>query len=514
MQTKQNKKRVWPWIVLGIVVLLAAALVLLNQSAKKAAQTIYTPYTVKTGTVERTITGSGRLASEDSETLRLPGGVHVDTVVAKSGDAVKAGDTLATLNPESLRNQAAKVSSDLTSLDQQVAERSKVTSVKSPVRGRVKYLPAKQGDDVLTDIGSYGALALISTDERMQLSITSNAKLDLYSEVKVVWDKHHATGTVVAKTADGYRITLTDDGTPYQVKAKVYDGDTLLGEGTIQINAPVAVLAAGGKIKNVRVSENSPVSAGGGLFSLEYAPDSESYITALADRNEKAALYQTLLNYITDPRVLAPVDGYIDEVQLQDDTDTAEATDPDGFSDAFTLHTGGAVKMTIDADELDIDDIAPDQSATVTLDAYPGETFTARVSHISHIGEADASITTYPVEVTLNYDERLLEGMNGSAVILTATRENVLLLPSSMIHEDANGEYVFVKSADGKSYTRQDITTGLSDGTNAEVTSGLKDGDVIWSPAEAANPYSAMPGMRYSSNRLDEASSGNANGGE
>ena len=513
MQTKK-KKRAWPWIVLGIVVLLVVALSLLNQSAKKAAQTVYTPYTVETGKVERTITGSGRLVSDDSQTLRLPGGVHVDTVVAKSGDAVKAGDTLATLDLDSLRDQVAQTSTDLTSLDRSVANRSEVTSVKSPVRGRVKYLPAMSGDDVLADIGTYGALALISTDERMQITISSTAKLDLYSEVKVVWDKDDATGTVVAKTADGYRITLTDDGTPYLAKAKVYNGDTLLGEGTIQINAPVTVLAAGGQIKSVRVSENAQVSAGGGLFSLENAPDSASYITALADRNEKAALYQTLLGYLADPRVLAPVDGYIDEVQLKNDTDIAAAAGSDGLSDAFSIHTGGAIKMTIDADELDIDDVALNQSASVTLDAYPGETFTASVTHVSRIGEADASITTYPVEVTLQYDERLLEGMNGSAVILTATRENVVLLPISMIKEDANGEYVFVKAADGKDYTRQDITTGLSDGTNAEITNGLKAGDVVWSPVEAVNPYSTMPGMSYSSNRLDRATGGNSNGGE
>jgi len=508
MQTKK-KKRIWPWILLGVVVLAVAGLALLNQAAKSAAETVYAPYTVEAGTVERTITGSGKLTSSDSETLRLPGGVHVDTVIAKSGDAVKAGDPLATLDLDSLKTQAAQVSSDLTTLDRSVATRSEVTSVKSPVRGRVKYLPAKNGDDVLADIDAYGALALISTDEKMVLEIKSTADLALYSEVKVTWEKGHATGTVVAKTTDGYRITLTDDGTPYQVQAKVYDGDTLLGEGTILINTPVTVLANGGKIKSVRVSENTQVSAGGGLFSLEYAPDSASYITALADRNEKAALYQTLLGYISDPRVLAPVDGYINEVQLKDDTDIAAATASDGLSDAFSIHTGGAVKMSIDVDELDIDDVALNQSVSVTLDAYPGEMFAASVTHISRIGESDASITTYPVEVTLQYDERLLEGMNGSAVILTATRDNVVLLPISMIKEDANGEYVFVQAANGKNYTRLDITTGLSDGTNAEITSGLTAGDIVWSPVETANPYASMPGMR----RIDNAAS-SSNGGE
>ncbi|MCE5189977.1 MAG: biotin/lipoyl-binding protein [Eubacteriales bacterium] len=510
MQTKQKKKRVWLWILIAVVLLAAIGLTLLNAAAKRASQTVYAPYTVQTGTVERTITGSGKLTSADSETLSLPGGVIVDTVTVKSGDAVKAGDVLATLNPGSLRDQAAQVSSDLASLDRDIASRSEVTSVKSPVKGRVKYLPTQKGDDVLTAIQTYGALALISTDERMQIDLATAAMLDLYSEVKVVWDDDDATGTVVAKTADGYRITLTDNGTPYLAKAKVYDGETLLGEGTITIHAPVSVLASGGQIEKVRVSENSLVTAGGGLFTLENAPDSASYISAFADRNAKAALYQTLLGYLADPRVLAPADGYIDEVDIEENTDLAAATSSDGLTDALTIHTGGAVKMSIDVDELDIDDVAPAQSVTVTLDAYPGETFTASVTHISHIGTSDASITTYPVEVTLQSDERLLEGMNGSAVILTATRENALLLPISMINEDAAGEYVFIPSADGKSYTRLDITTGLSDGTNAEVLSGLSAGDVVWYPVAAENPYASMTGMR----RLDSGTASPSNGGE
>jgi hypothetical protein len=47
------------------------------------------------------------------------------------------------------------------------------------------------------------------------------------------------------KTPTGYLVTLTDNGTPYQAAAQVYDGETLLGEGTLDIHAPVAVLASG-----------------------------------------------------------------------------------------------------------------------------------------------------------------------------------------------------------------------------------------------------------------------------
>ena len=479
MQPKKKKSRVWLWILLAVVITIIVVLLVLGNALKNASKPVYTAYTVENGTVERTITGSGRLKSEDSSTLQLPGGVLVDSVAVEAGDTVKAGDVLATLDLDSLSNLAATTSSELSQLDSQISSRDDVTRVSAPVRGRVKYLPATKGEDVLSVINQYGVLALLSTDKKMQLSFTTDQTLALYSKVSVRWDGGKATGMVYEKTSDGYLVTLTDNGTPYQAKAQVYDGDTLLGEGTLEIHAPVAVLASGGEITDVAVSENDFVYANTKLFSLDNAPAGDSYNTAFTNRAEKAALYAQLLAYLKDPRVLAPVDGIIGEVKIAEGTEVAASTASDGMTDAVSLLTGGAVKLTIDADELDIDSVALGQSASVTLDAYPGETFTATVTHISRIGTVSGSITTYPVEVTLSYDERLLEGMNGSAVILTSKKENVPLIPVARIIEDSTGAYVNVKNAAGE-IERRDITTGLSDGTNAEVTAGLVAGDQIW----------------------------------
>ena len=512
MQPKKKKSRVWLWVMLAVVATIVVVLLVISSALKRAAQPVYTAYTVDNGTVARTITGSGRLASDDSETLQLPGGVLVESVSGKVGDTVTAGDVIATLDVDSLRDLAATTSSELSSLDQQIASRSSVTRVKSPVRGRVKYLPAAEGDDVLAVIGQYGALALISTDEKMQVVITTDQSLVLYSEVTVRWDGGKATGMLYEKTPTGYLVTLTDKGTPYLAAAQVYDGETLLGEGTLDIHAPVAVLASGGEITDVNVEENDFVYANSKLFSLENAPAGASYNNAFSDREEKAALYAQLLIYLQDPRVIAPADGFIQEVKVSEGANLPASTESDGMTDAFVLLTGGAVKLSIDADELDIDSVALGQSANVTLDAYPGETFSATVTHISRIGTVSGSITTYPVEVTLSYDQRLLEGMNGSAVILTSKKDNVPLLPVDLIIEDSTGAYVNVKNASG-ALERRDITVGLSDGTNAEITSGLVAGDQVWYLDQTATVK--FPGMNYTANRMDNMQQdGSSNGGD
>ncbi len=512
MQTKKKKSRVWLWVLIAVVVTIVVGLLLLSNAIQRASQPVYVAYTVETGTVERTITGSGRLSAADTATLQLPGDVRVSSVPAKAGDTVKAGDVLATLDVDSLREVAAQVGSDLSTLDRAIKSRGKVTQVKAPVRGRIKYLPAKEGDDVLTIIRDHGALALLSSDDKMQVIIETTAELALYSDVSVRWDGAQATGTVSKKTDSGYLITLNDNGTPYLATAQVYAGETLLGEGQLTIHAPVAVLAAGGKITSVYAKENEIVYYNHKLIAVEDAPSSASYNQSFAERTEKANLYATLLSYIQDPRVIAPVDGLINDVKITENTTVTASSASDGMTDAFVLHTGGAVKLTIDADELDIYSVALGQSANVTLDAYPGESFTAVVTDISRIGTVSGSITTYPVEVTLANDDRLLEGMNGSAVILTSKVENVPVLPVDRIIEDSTGAYVNVKNAAGE-LVRRDITTGLSNGVIAQITSGLVAGDQIWYLDAGAMPK--IPGMNYGPNRMDDMQqSSTVNGGE
>lgn len=479
MDKKKRKKRAWIWIVAVVLVVIVTAALALRAVAASSNLVLYANYTVARGNVATTITGSGKLASPDSVDVALPDDITVASVLVQSGDTVTQGDVLATLDLASLSDRAATLASELSSLDRQIRSRSTTTGIYSPVRGRIKYLPVAEGDDILGAIAQYGALALISSDELMQVEIQTDTALSLNSAVVVTWADGSAEGMVAQKTVDGYVVTLTDDGTPYQQSAQVYAADTLIGEGTITIHAPVAVYAAGGTIETVRFSENDTVNTSSKLFTLDNEPVTASYEQALADRTDKAALYQSVLSYMADPRLIAPADGIVSEIFISDDTKTATASDDSGTMTALTLLTGGAITMDVDVDELDINSVSLGQSVSVTLDAFASETFDATVTHVSKLGSTSGSITTYPVEITLSYDSRLFEGMSGSAVILADSAQDVLLIPIDAIFEDSTGVYVYILGADGVTANRVDITTGLSDGTNAEVTSGLSEGDVL-----------------------------------
>jgi HlyD family secretion protein len=473
-------------VLLAVVVVLALIITALARRASNALNTVaYNTYTVAQGSITYTITGSGKLESADTENIDVPDGIKVADVAVQGGDSVKAGDTLATLDIDSVNAQAAYLSGQLSSLDAELSRmsRAKTTEyVYASVKGRIKYLPVSEGDDVLGSIAQFGSLALISTDGLMQVEIETPQTLAVSAEVTVKWQDGSADGQVAQKTASGYLITLDDDEAPYQQAAQVYDGETLLGEGLLDIHAPAAVYADGGTISDIHYSLDESISPTSKLFTLENEPFSSAYQQKYSERTDVANQLKDVLTYKNDAHIVALSDGVISKVNVSEGAETgaqaasaAAAQTSSGESTAFVVNTGGARKMVVSVDELDIYSVKLDQQAMVTLDAISSEKFAAKVTRISSLGNAEGSITTFAVELTLSPDERFLDGMNGNATIMVKQADNVLIIPVEAINEDADGAFVYTGETPDKTY----IKTGLSDGEYAEVTSGLASGAVI-----------------------------------
>ena len=477
--TYENKeKKKWPWVLLIIFVLLVIIIITFISNIPKMEDLIvYKDYTVSRGSITSTITGSGVLESVDTEKIFVPDDIAISDVLVKVGDRVVAGETLATLDVESLKDRVAYLSGELSLLDDELSRisSSKTTEyVYASIKGRIKYIPVSTDSDVITSIAEYGSLAIISTDELMQVEIATTQDLTISSDVTVKWQDGSDTGKVTEKTENGYLITLDDDKAPYRETAQVLNGDILLGEGVLEIHSPMSIYANGGTISKIHFNINDRVKATSKLFTLNNEPLSSSYQQKYSERVDMAEQLETVLKYQNDPRILAINDGIISVVNVSEGTKTG--TD-NSFQEnsAFVVNIGGAIKMKVSVDERDILSVSLDQDATVTLDAVTSDKFTAKVTHISNLGNVEGNITTYVVYLSLPPDTRFFEGMNGNATILVNQADNVLIIPIEAINEDSSGAFVYIGSNSEKTY----ITTGLSDGEYTEVTNGLLEGDVI-----------------------------------
>jgi len=141
----------------------------------------------------------------------------------------------------------------------------------------------------------------------------------------------------------------------------------------------------------------------------------------------------------------------------------------------MTLVDIDTVKAIAAVDEKKIRFIKMDQPARVTLEAYPGEVFSARVTNISPV--ANVVNRTIDVELSIpNASHRLKPGMYAE-VEWTESRRSALVVPLTSVVERAGQKYVFL-AASGLARLNA-VTMGAVVGDSVEILSGLKGDENI-----------------------------------
>lgn len=141
-------------------------------------------------------------------------------------------------------------------------------------------------------------------------------------------------------------------------------------------------------------------------------------------------------------------------------------------------------RLEIDAyvDETDIGKVQLNQSATITVDAFPTTQFAGHVTKIASGSTIQVGVITYDVTIALNnVGHQLKPDMTASVTIQTAKRTGVLLVSSDAVKIGTDGLTVNVlnlKSGKATAKSRT-VTTGGTDGVNTEIRSGLKEGETV-----------------------------------
>jgi len=76
-------------------------------------------------------------------------------------------------------------------------------------------------------------------------------------------------------------------------------------------------------------------------------------------------------------------------------------------------------------------------------------------------------------------DGELRLGDYVTLVLVTASKEQVLSLPSNAVYADGEGKFVYLLTEDGQQ-VRQAVETGITNGVYTEIVSGLKEGDRVY----------------------------------
>lgn len=140
------------------------------------------------------------------------------------------------------------------------------------------------------------------------------------------------------------------------------------------------------------------------------------------------------------------------------------------------------VEVEITVDELDIHSVKEGQKCTLTLDAFPSQSFTGTVNSVNQSGTNSGGNTKYTATVTMEKEENMLTGMNASVQIVLSTQNNVLVIPEAALVEQDGKVYVCTEYNKKKDELEKmvEVTTGLSDGENVQILAGLEEGQQIY----------------------------------
>jgi HlyD family secretion protein len=134
-------------------------------------------------------------------------------------------------------------------------------------------------------------------------------------------------------------------------------------------------------------------------------------------------------------------------------------------------------------DEIDVGKLAVGMTTRIKVGALPTDVVTGRVSRIAPQAQQKEGATLFDVEVELDPTNKitLRAGYSANADVIIREKKDVLVIPERLVTFADGGKKasVEVPGSDPKSPKKVDIKTGISDGLNVEVLSGLKKGEKI-----------------------------------
>lgn len=256
---------------------------------------------------------------------------------------------------------------------------------------------------------------------------------------------------------------------------KVERGDiatTILSTGTVQpenrleIKPPIA-----GRVEEVLVKEGQDVHKGDILAWMSSTERAALIDAARSEGKAEVARWEKL--YRPTP-VIAPINGMIIARNVESGQ-TFAATDA-----IFVMSDRLTVKAQVD--ETDISQIKLKQEAEIVLDAYPDSEIPAVVDQIAYDAKTVNNVTTYTIDVLPKQTPDFMRsGMTANVTFFTEKRENVLVVPSDAIKVDG-GSTVVLRPGPGRDPRHETVSTGVTDGKRTEITSGVKEGDIVLAP--------------------------------
>lgn len=231
-------------------------------------------------------------------------------------------------------------------------------------------------------------------------------------------------------------------------------------------------------------------------FDVDSASSSLSSMKTIVEAAQQAVdqaqiVYDSALQRIRQCEVDATCSGTVTSVQVEEGGSLYTVAAP-----AVQITDLNELSVTCIVDESDIVNIYQDQACSIEIDSLPEIKISGIVDGISYFPDDNAQSESGGVGyvVTLNiseadFDGVIKPGMTANVKIITNRIEDALVVPSSSVGRDEEGQYLLISAGDGF-FKRCDIDVigdnGVEIAFNGEA---IQDDEVSLDPGSIRDEY-------------------------
>lgn len=340
---------------------------------------------------------------------------YLQTVTVRPGDAVRAGQVLATVDHAQLDAQVAQAQATLSA-----AENAVETARAQVAAARAQRVNAEAG------LASARAAVVKANAQLADMRATYNRTADLARQ-----------GAIAQQNLDDARAAVDS------AQATVDASRAQVAQAQAQVDA---------------------------AREQEAAARSQVKTQQAQAATQAAALENTRLQlqYAT---IVAPFDGVVVSRQL----DPGAYVTPGTSTSILTISDLNHLDVVLNAGEEVLPMLHKGDPVRITVDAYPGRVFSGVVNRIA--GGVDPTTRTVQVEVDIPNPGNLLRPGMYATTQLSAGARRALVVPLSALQSAGTQHYVW--TVEHGTVSEQPVTVGEATGEVVEVTGGLAPGDTI-----------------------------------
>ena len=183
---------------------------------------------------------------------------------------------------------------------------------------------------------------------------------------------------------------------------------------------------------------------------------------------------------VTNTLIRSTISGMILDVPVKVGTSVIETNTFNAGTTIATVADVGDMIFDGKVDETEVGKIKPGMDLQLSVGAIENDTFHANLTYIAPKGVLENGAVQFEIkaDVVLKPNEFIRAGYSANADIVLARKNNVMAIREGLLLFDGDTAYVEVETVPQK-FEKRRIKTGLSDGINIEVASGLTINDKI-----------------------------------